>query len=508
MAGGDHTVLTIRQIRALFGLRRRMVRSGKARVGLTLAAAAIPFVLAIAVYAGVGHEGAPDPDWMVPALFASVALVAVMAPLAVGGGYQLFPDDQLIAYPVRPSAVAFSSLLLSPLNLTWLAQVIGLATATGYVTGPGPRLGLAVLTSLAYVAGVCVLGAAIAWAVVGARARRGGRLGVQALAATLGGSAWVVVATGHGRAWLDALPSGWAVDLVEEAYAGSPARWATGFAVLVLGAVVAGGLTVRACGWALTRTSDRMGRPGAGEPVRRRAPQRTAFREMVAIDRASVWRAPALRRGVLLLGTVPGVAAVVADLPWPSIVMLPGIVAAGTGLLFGINVFCLDAGGAVWLASLPHDPRAAYLSKARVLAEVCLLTSVATVLVASARADALPNSAELGALAGSVLVGPALVVAACMAISVRRPHRAELRGPRDTPAPPGLMFVNTLLLSVAATTAGSVLAASAYETDRPWLGLAIAVVLTLLSTGWVLRGAQRWREPERRARVVSTVAAG
>ncbi len=484
-----------------------MVRSRRTRTGLTLAGLAVPLVLALAVWTGATHEGDPEPNWMVPALFAGVAVVAVLAPLAVGGAYQLFPDEHLVAFPVRPATVAFGSLLLSPLNLTWLAQVVGVAAATGHLAGPGPRLALAVLTAAAYVVLVCVVGAALAWFVVGARGHRVGRVAIRVLAAGLAGAAWLVAATGNGRPVLDALPSGWAITLVEQAYTGSAAQWATGFAVLTLGAVVAAGATVRICGWALTRAAA----PPAGagtESVRRRAPRSSAFRELVAIDRASVWRAPALRRGILLLAIVPGATAAVAGLAWPSIVMLPGIVAAGTGLLYGINVFCLDGGGATWLATLPQDPRTAYLAKARVLAESCLLTSVSTVLVAACRAPGPPNAAEFAAVAAAALLGPVLAVAACMSISVRRPHHAELRGPRDTPAPPGSMFINTVLLSLVGAVAGAVLAAGAYETDRPWLAPLLAAAIGLPAVGSVLRGAHRWRRPDRRARVVATVAAG
>lgn len=500
-------MLTQRQLRALLGLRARMVRSRATRFGLAVATLAVPVLLAVAVWAGTRLDGDPTTSWVVPALFAGVALIAVAAPLAVGGGYQLFPDEQLVAYPVRPSTVAVGSLLLSPFNLTWLAQVLGVATATGYLTGTGPRLALAVLTTVAYVVLACVAGAALAWAVVGIRARRAGRILVGAVGVALGAAVWLVAATGRGDAVLDAAPTSWVILLVERAYAGSVAAWAPGFAVLVLGGVVAAGAAVRACAWATTRTPDRSSTLGAAVPVRRRAPRRTAFAELVAVDRASVWRAAPLRRGVLMLATVPGVVAAVSGVEWSSIVMLPGIVAAGTGLLFGINVFCLDGGGAVWLATLPHDPRAAYLAKARVLAELCVLTSSCTVLLAAGRAPA-PSAAELSAVAGALVLGTAWVVAACMSISVRRPHRAELRGPRDTPAPPGAMFGNTVLLSLSATFAGAVLAVASIAADRPWLPLSIALAMAVPALASVWFGARRWRRPERRARVVAAVAAG
>jgi len=106
------------------------------------------------------------------------------------------------------------------------------------------------------------------------------------------------------------------------------------------------------------------------------------------------------------------------------------------------------------------------------------------------------------------VIGPALVVATCMAISVRRPHRAELRGPRDTPAPPGAMFVNTVVLSLAVTITGSVLAAVSFDTDRPWLPVLLGVAMALPAVASVWRGSRRWRDPACRARVVAAVSAG
>jgi hypothetical protein len=501
-------MLTLRQVTALFRLRREMVRSRRLRFGLSVFVAAVPVVLALAVWGGTHQDGDPHAGWFVPALFASVALVAVLAPLAVGGGYQLFADDHLVAFPVRPATQAVGSLLLSPLNLTWLAQVLGAAVATGYLAGPGPRLVPAALTTAAYAAFACVAGATVAWTIVGLRARRSGRIAVGVGSAVLGVGVWLIARTDQVEPALDALPTAWVIPLVEQAYNGSLTRWATGFAVLLLGTVVAGSTVVRACHWALTRAPDRSGTHGAVTPVRRRAARRTAHQELVAIDRASVWRAAPLRRGVLMLATVPGAAAALTGVEWNSIVMLPGIVAAGTGLLFGINVFCLDAGGAVWLATMPHDPRTAYLAKARVLAEFCLLTASSTVLVAACRAPAAPTATELAGVAAALLLGPALVVAACMSISVRRPHRAELRGPRDTPAPPGAMLANTLILSATATVTGAVLSAVSFETDRPWLPPALALVVAVPAAASVWRGAQRWRNLARRAPVVAAVSAG
>lgn len=498
--------MTLRQVWALARLRRQMVRSRGVRAGLGGLAVALPVLLALAVSAGrsAGPAGA-DTELLIPAVFAALAAVAVIGPLAMGGGYELFPSDQLVASPVRPATVVAGSALLSPLNLTWLVQLLGVAGATGYLAGPGPRLVLAAATTGAYVILAVLVGLVVSWSVVGLRARRTGRALVGATAVALAATTWTLVATGHGAGALEALPTSWVIDLVEEGSSGSPSRWATGFAVLGLGAAVAAGLAVRACGWALMRSVDRCAH-GEGRPVRRRSPRRGPFRELVAVDRASVLRSVPLRRGILTLALVPGAAGAVAGVDWSSIVMLPGIVAAGTGLLFGINVFCLDSGGATWLSSLPQDPRLAYLAKARVLAEACGLTALTTVLLAACRAPA-PTAGHLVGVVAALVVCPVVVVAICMSISVRRPHRADLRGPRDTPTPPGSMLVNSLLLSLTTTGAGAVLSIASYEA-QPWVPTVVGLALAVPAAVALHRGAGRWREPARRARVVAAVSAG
>ena len=41
------------------------------------------------------------------------------------------------------------------------------------------------------------------------------------------------------------------------------------------------------------------------------------------------------------------------DLPWSSMTVLPGLVASGGALLYGVNAWCLDARGSLWRESLP-----------------------------------------------------------------------------------------------------------------------------------------------------------
>jgi hypothetical protein len=196
-----------------------------------------------------------------------------------------------------------------------------------------------------------------------------------------------------------------------------------------------------------------------------------------------------------------------AGADWASIVLLPGLVAAGAGLLFGVNAFCLDSSGAVWLASLPHDPRLAYFAKARVLAEVCLAAVAVAVVAAGIRAPA-PTATQLAAVVGSAVACTASVVAACMSLSVRRPHRADLRGARDTPAPPGAMAVYSIRLSLITTLTALALSLMSYGTPWPWLPLLVAVPLTVRALLALIRVAGEWSEPQVRAQVVATVASG
>jgi hypothetical protein len=101
----------------------------------------------------------------------------------------------------------------------------------------------------------------------------------------------------------------------------------------------------------------------------------------------------------------------------------------------------------------------------------------------------------------------ALVVATAMHLSVTRPHRADLRGPRDTPAPPGTMAVYSARLAVVTTTVGLFFSAATWGRS-----VVPVLVLTLGLLAWAAfswsRTRRRWADPVVRARVVSTVSAG
>ena len=85
------------------------------------------------------------------------------------------------------------------------------------------------------------------------------------------------------------------------------------------------------------------------------------------------------------------------------------------------------------------------------VAETCALAVVITVAAGSLRAERAPTAGEAAALASCAVVVVLRVVATCMELSVTRPFRADLLGPRDTPAPPGVMAAYSARLAVSTT---------------------------------------------------------
>jgi hypothetical protein len=508
----DRPAVVIGQVRPLAALRWRMVRTTRARRGFIALAAAVPVLCLIA---GVVGATAPrgrnfDVLLLAPSAYLTVGLLTLVAPLIAGGGHELFPTDQLDAYPVTARTHYLASLLLTPLNLAWTVQLIALVGLTTFVSDTGPGVALAVLTCLVFLASLTLAGQALAWFVVGIRQRTWGRQLSWAVAAALAAATAATAVSGRISSVLDNAPTTWVVvGAVNGAAGGSPGAyrsWATVTGVLLAAAWIAYRLGMRSCTWSLRQPTH----PSAATETRslpRRGPASSALRAHLAVDRASVWRSSSLRRGLLVLGILPGAVSALAGLEWPSLVMLPGLVAAGAGLLFGVNAFCLDGTGAVWLASLPGDNRILFRAKAQVVAEVCTVAVVLAVLAGAPRAGRPPTAAELVALVGCGVVSVSRVVATCMRLSLLRPHHAELRGPRDTPAPPGAMAAYSVRLAVS-TTLVAVLFSGVSQLDDWWLPAALVVPFLLFSARRLVGSTRLWMDPTVRAHVVATVANG
>lgn len=497
------------QLKALVALRWTMVRSPRARRGLLALAACIP----VAILAGVvGAQLAPDAarfDAAVaaPTVYLGFAFLAVVSPLTAGGGNELYPAEQLVAYPIRASTHYLTGLAVMPMNLAWVSQLVVLAAGTSFLLPATPRALLSVPTLLAYVTLVTAVGQAGSWAVAGLRQTRNGRRATWLAGAAAVAALVVTIKTGHASAALDRAPTVPVVTaLVGVAEKRHYAQWLATTLLLALlagGALVAGRL---ACDWALRTPGDK-GASREAREVRRRGRKRTAFGELLATDRASVWRSTSLRRGALVLALLPGAVAFALGVEWSTLVLLPGLVASGAVLLFGVNAFCLDAGGAVWLATLPHDPRVALRAKAWVVTETslgCVLLAVGAGLL---RVRGGATGAEIVGLVSAVVATTASCVGSALRLSVERPHRAELRGRRDTPAPPGTMAVYSVRMAAQTTLTGLFVAGAAVS-GVTWLPVAAALPVVLLGLRSAAVAAAAWRDPARRAYVTATVAAG
>lgn len=492
------------QLHALVALRRTMLRSTSRRRSAAVGAASVPLLVVGSAFLGraVPVEVAFDLSLLAPTVFLGFALLSLLSPLSAGGGHVLFPAEQLVAFPVRPATQFLAGLVVLPLNIAWLLQLLAVC-ATAFLLVPARGAPAAAAVVLAYVAAVSLLGQVVTAAVVGLRRTRRGRAGVWGGTAALLGVVVLAVRNASPGELLDASPTTRVVVAVIEAGEGRLLAASDVAGLLVLACLAAAVVGARTTAWAERRPGDQ-GVRGAAQ-VHRRRPDRLV--DLRSLDRRSVWRAPALRRGAIVLGLLPGSIAALGQPGWATLVLLPGLVIAGSALLFGVNAFCLDGTGAVWLASLPHPPTAVLRAKTAAVAEACLVAAAIALLTASTRAEQLPQPAELSALVAAVLATTATTVGHCLHWSLHRPHRADLRGNRDTPAPPGAMAGYSIRLALSTTLLGLVLAGCA-RTGVWWLPLLVGFVPLALGLRRIVRAWREWEDPLCRARVVLTVAHG
>jgi hypothetical protein len=236
-----------------------------------------------------------------------------------------------------------------------------------------------------------------------------------------------------------------------------------------------------------------------------RRPSRSPFAGLVRTDRGSVWRAVPMRRGLAVLAVGPGLVALAGDLTWSQMTILPGLVASGGALLFGVNAWCLDHRGGLWRESLPVTPAAVFGARAWVIAEFLMVASLTTMLLAGLRAG-LPTPTELAALLCTWVVVVLQVVSAAMRWSSKRPFSVDLRSARATPAPPVVMVGYSTKLAVT-TTLTSLIFSGLARVDTWQVPVIIAVPFVCWSIVRLLHARDTWDDPVQRARVVTTVAA-
>ena len=488
----------------LLGLRARGLRT-PARVAVVVGVALLVAVTVVSVT--LPSQVGPAPELVevmrryLPVGFLAFVVTTATAVL-FGGGREAIAADQVVAYPLGPTTDHLAGLVLAPLNLAWLLQAWSLLAAVAVLT-QGGHTWAAVVPVLLWLVAVTVAVQWLSWVVEYVRRGPRGELVVRTTAVFAGLAIVVVVATGH---LLDAArwtPAAWASSLPAMGAAGDWLNWLFGCLVLTAVALGAAILGVGAARMTWTRPATTQARVETRRYAIRAFP-RGDLQALVAIDRASVWRSAPLRRGLVLLSLLPVVVAFAGRLDWLMVPVLPGLVASGGALLFGVNAWALDARGAVWRESLPVAPRTVLVARAWVLVEVLTVASVATLLICGWRAGQ-PTAAELSAAVCATLTIALRTVASSLRWSVRRPFSVDLRSVRATPAPPLVMVAYSARLAVAATLTGLVF--SVVGRLFPWwYCVVLAVVLCATSVFSLWWTGRLWEQPSVRSRVVETVA--
>lgn len=478
--------------------RKRMRWAGAVVALLTLAAAVVPASL----NGHLSHASISNLVAVTPTFFLGFLVLAVLAAVTGGGGREIVPREQAVAFPISSVTEHLGAILLAPLNIAWLLQAWTLLGATAYVTGIR-NLPFTLLPVLVWIVFATAAGQLVGWVFEGIRRGPYGVWVARGITTILGLTVAALIGTHRFTPLLDQSPT---VKVYLTALYGADGqwrRWLIGVLVLaamLVAAVVAGLVPAR---WALHRPQREELRLESGVHEARANPGSDLL-AMIRLDRASVWRSVPLRRGLFVLGLMPGGVALAGDLTWSLVTVLPGLVASGGALLFGINAWCLDGRGALWRDSLPAAPSLAFASKTIVLLEVLLVPASITLLLAAVRAGT-PSSAELASVIAATLVVCLQVVTTSLGWSVRRPFAAELRSARATPAPPVVMVGYSARLALTTTVTGLLFSATSQATD--WR-LAVLVALPLLCwSGYRLAGTvAAWSEPQTRARVIAVVA--
>ncbi len=481
----------------LRGRARRLVMTGIGVVVLlTLLSATVP------AFVPEGHVHRGDVLLLLPSGYLAVLVIATVSAAASGGGRELLPREQAVAYPVSPTTDHLGALLMAPLNIAWLLQAWVLLGATAYAIGARWTLVLAQLPVLFWLLTATTLAQVVAWVIEWVRRGPHGVLVVRVLVALLGLAGALLVVTHQVVPLLDHSPTLRITIGVLSGAAGHLLPLLEVLGVLLLTAAAA----VLAGGWTAGRVVARPARDELRVESSVHTPRDNPASELAALlrtDRVGIWRSVPLRRGLLVLALMPGLVALAGGLEWEMLTIMPGLVASGGALLFGVNAWCLDGRGALWRDSLPARPRQAFASRVVVLVEILLLATTVTVLTASLRAGR-PTASQLAAVVCAALVVTLSVVATSLRWSVRRPFAVDMRSARATPAPPLVMVGYSSRLALSTTMTGLVFSVAAHASWELCVGLALPFLL--LSARRLVRTAGEWADPETRSRVVATVA--
>ncbi len=461
-------------------------------VGITVAACTVPMAFP--------DDRARDVLLVMPTAVAAFLVLNIVSGVASGGGRELLSRDHGVAFPVSPTTDHLGALLMAPLNIAWLLQAWTLLGSAAYAL-PAAAVPAALVTILLWFVVSTTTAQVVAWTMEAIRRRRHGRWVVRAIVAAGAAGAAYLQLTDQLVTFLDHLPTVW---LVARSVEGFNSAWVAGIAfelVVIAVAVVVGAIPAHLAAKLPPRDEAKV---ESGSYAMRRLP-RSVVGALVSMDRASVWRSVPMRRGITVLAVGPGIVAILGDMSWTNMTILPGLVASGGALLFGVNAWCLDGRGLLWRENLPARPEQVFAARALVLAEFVLVASLVTVVMAAMRAG-VPTPSELMAMTMLVLVVTLQVLAAALRWSAQRPFPVDMRSARATPAPPVVMVGYSARLALSTTFTGLLFSTLSRFSD--WrLPLLFAIPLLAWSGYRFLRTARRWQDPVARSRVVMAVAA-
>ena len=493
----------VQDVGILFRFRRQAVRRRHVvralfliPLTLTLSAAIIPALLPSARTSAKAF----DIFLLMPSAMAGILLLNMLSAVASGGGRELISRDQAGAPPGQPdhrppgrAADGAAEHLVDDPGLDPV-RLDGLQLRAG-------KLLQAQVVMLLWMCFSTAVGQVVAWTI---EATRRGRYGIgltRGLFVCLGLVAVAIQLTGNTTDLLDRIPTLW---VFQGAVSGWSVRWAVTVVALLVGilvAVVLGAVPAHVAAKRMPRDEARM-ETDQHEP---RPLARSVMGTLIRLDRGSVWRSVPMRRGVMVLAIGPGLVAIFGNLPWSSMTILPGLVASGGALLFGVNAWSLDGRGALWRESLPVTPSNVFDARAWVITEFLAVAACITLGLGALRAG-IPNGTETAALVCTLVVVLLQVVGASMRWSLLHPFPVDMRSARATPAPPATMVGYSARLAVCTTFTGLFFSACSKFPD--WrLSVLVAIPCVLWSGMRFLRTSRRWEDPMLRARVVTTTAA-
>lgn len=495
------SLLAFRRSGTTAASRRRTAMGLGLLVGITLAVLVVPataFTGPVRDRPRVGEVVA-----LLPSFLLVVLLLSVVSGVASAGGRELVPRDQAVAFPVSARTDHLGALLLAPLNLAWILQAWTVLGMTAYIVAPY-AVPLAVVPVLLWLALATALGQVVAWGVEHLRRGPHGPWVVRGLGLGALAVAAAVVLTGSVTAVLDLSPTVWV--MLAAGWAGSWEtldRFALVVGVLLLAVpsmVWLGAIPARLASTRPPRDEHRL----ESGLVRPRPLPASDLAMLRRLDRAAVWRSVPLRRGVLVLAVLPGLVTLAGGMGWNDAMIVPGLVASGSVLLFGVNAWALDGRGVLWRESLPVSPETAFTARLLVLLEVVAVGMAITLGLAAVRAG-VPTLPQLVALVSVCLVVLLQVGSASMRWSLSRPYAVDLRSARATPAPPAVMVGYSARLALSTTLTGVLFGALA-SLPQTSLTLTVGLIMATISLARIVWAQRLWSEPQRRGRVVMAVA--